>query len=89
VIYGRFRSVSDAGKQVEDWLHHMQEVSATEQKKDSQGQLIGEVIYAKEKNTETQKDDFVVLKRNGLSCYKVRASSLSFAKEIENLIEPD
>ena len=48
-----------------------------------------EIIYATERNTETQKEDFVVLKRSGLNCYKVRASSIQFAKHIEALTEPE
>ncbi len=89
VEYARFGSSSEAKRQIKDWRKLAQETKSEKLEKDDLGKVIGNRITATRKDPETGRQEFLIIKRNGLICYLIKSVSPKVAEQVEGMIDVD
>jgi len=88
VFYSEFDSLQAAQKRIEDAIKITSRVVTREQNQtDKKGQLVSDRILAVANLPESHKEEFVIIRRAGLTCYFIESVSLQVATQIEDLIE--
>jgi len=87
VTYFHFDSAGDAKHQAEQWRKLVWKITSKEQKRDPDGRVIVERIVGMSRGERPGKGDFLIVRRNGLTCYLIRSASLAVATQVEQLIK--
>jgi hypothetical protein len=87
VTYGRFHSVQDAERQIEEWLKaaHKSKISSKENLKDEHGQAIGKRIVSTTRVPKSDAKEFMIIRRYDLNCYLIFSQSWKVAMQLEDL----
>ena len=83
VFYIDFDSLQAAQEQIERWVKVTPKITSREQ---NQGQLISDRILGVQDLPESDKKKFVIIRRDGLTCYLIESVSLQVATQVEGLI---
>ena len=84
VFYIDFDSLQAAQEQIERWVKVTPTITSREQ---NQGQLISDRILGVQDLPESDKKEFVIIRRDGLTCYLIESVSLQVATQVEGLIK--
>jgi hypothetical protein len=86
--YAEFDSVPAARQQIEEWANKSgRTVTSRERNLKKDGQLIDERVMAIAELPQSNGKEFVIVRRDGLSCYLIESASLQTALKIEGLIQ--
>jgi hypothetical protein len=86
--YAKFDSLQAARQQVEEWTNKSgRTVTSREQNLKKDGELIDERVMAIVDLPKSSEKEFVIVRRDGLSCYLIESASLQTALKIEGLIQ--
>lgn len=85
----RLRPPETAKRQIKDWLKDARKLTSSERKKDRQGRVIDERIAASRREEKSGTTEFLIIRRDCLTCYFIRSVSLSVALQVEEMIESD
>ena len=86
--YAKFDSLPAARQQIEEWANKSgRSVTSREQNLKKDGQLIDERVMAIVDLPKSSEKEFVIVRRDGLSCYLIESASLQTALKIEGLIQ--
>jgi hypothetical protein len=89
MFYSKFDSLEAAQKHIEKAIKVTSRVISREQNQNNnneKGQLISDRILAVGNLPESHKEEFVLIRRDGLKCYFIESVSLQVAMQIEDLI---
>jgi hypothetical protein len=88
VFYVKYDSLEAAQEEVEAWVKVTPKITSREQNQISEkGQLISDRILGVQDLPESDRKEFVIIRRDGLTCYLIESVSLEVAAQIEGLIE--
>ena len=86
--YAKFDSLPAARQQIEEWANKSgRSVTSREQNLKKDGQLIDERVMAITELPKSNEKEFVIVRRDGLTCYLIESASLPTALKIEVLIQ--
>lgn len=87
VHYTKFDSLETAELQIEEWVKTTPAVTSREHNQSKGGQLISDRILAVADLPNSDKKEFVIIRRDDLKCYLIESVSLQIALQVEGLIE--
>lgn len=87
VRYIEFDSLPAAQEQIEKWVKVTPKITSREQNQIDKGQLVSDRILGVQDLPESDKKEFVIIRRDGLTCYLIESVSLQVALQVEGLIE--
>lgn len=87
ITYTEFDSLQAAQQQIEDWIKPTRKITSREQNQRKGGQLIDDRIFAVAVLPKSDKEEFVIIRRESLKCYVIESVSLQIAIQIEDLID--
>jgi hypothetical protein len=86
VTYGRFESPEVAQQEFEEWIKAAQTVTARDQKKSKDGELISDRITGVVESAKSKNTVFLIIKREGLDCYFIESESQQIARHVDGLV---
>jgi hypothetical protein len=87
-FYVKFESLQAARQQVEEWTNKSgRTITSREQNLKKDGQLIDERVMAIVELPQSNEKEFLIVRRDGLSCYLIESASLQTALKIEGLVQ--
>lgn len=87
VVYTEFDSLPAAQAQIEEWASAAWKVTSRKNNQTIDGQVTSDRIVAIGELPKSTKEEFAIIRRDGLKCYFIESVSLQVAKKIEALIE--
>jgi hypothetical protein len=88
VFYATFDSLPAAQEQIESWVKVTPKITTRQENQlNEKGQLVSDRISGVQDLSEPGKKEFVIIRRDRLTCYLIESASLEVATQIEDLIE--
>ena len=88
VFYVKYDSLQASQEEIEGWVKVTPKITSREQNQiNEKGQLISDRILGVQDLPEPDKKEFVIIRRDTLTCYLIESVSLQVAMQVEGLIE--
>jgi hypothetical protein len=87
VNYTKFDSLEPAELQIEKWVEATRTVTSREHNQTKGDQLISDRVLGVTDVPKSDKEEFVIIRRDYLTCYLIESASLQVALQIEGSIE--
>jgi len=88
VFYVKYDSLRASQEEIERWVKVTPKITSREQNQiNEKGQLISDRILGVQDLPEPDKKEFVIIRRDTLTCYLIESVSLQVAMQVEGLIE--